>query len=134
MAEPSEDLQKAIYDILIADPAVSAVVGASIFDGQPKSFPCITFGARDFTVEDYDCIEGRRFNQTLHCWTREEAARSRLASALGDKVTSALHRVTVDLQEHALADIRVSSVRTFMDPDGETAHCVVSIEALIEVQ
>lgn len=133
MAEPSEDLQKAIFDALIADPVVSAIVGDRVSDGRPEDYPSITFGPSDGIPDDMDCIDGSVESVQLDCWVRD-GGRLRPARALADKVKALLHNSSLSLANHALASIEVTLVRAFMDPDGLTAHGVVQIEAMIEVQ
>ncbi|MFQ6553398.1 DUF3168 domain-containing protein [Aestuariibius insulae] len=136
MATPSEDLQKVVYDRLRSDPAVSAIVGDNIFDlpsdgapGHPS--PRITFGPSDFVPEEMDCIAARAETLQIDIWV-EDGKRLRPAKALADKVYAALHRAPLDLETHALAELAISGVRAFMDPDGLTGHGVVIVTALIE--
>ncbi|MFQ6550500.1 DUF3168 domain-containing protein [Aestuariibius sp. 2305UL40-4] len=136
MATPSEDLQKAVFEALLADAAVAAVVGGNIFDQHPDPsndalYPAITFGPADFVPEEMDCIDGRADTLQIDAWARE-GKRLRPAKALADKVYAALHRAPLNLETHALAEIAISGVRSFMDPDGLTGHGIVTITALIE--
>ena len=131
MPTPSEALQKAVYDALIADPAVSAIVGTRVTDGRPQAYPSITFGPSDFVAEDWDCFPSRVESLQLDCWTRD-GDRLRPARALADTVKAALHLKELDLDGHALTLLRVESVRSFMDVDGLTGHAVVTLEAEIE--
>lgn len=131
MPTPSEALQKAIYDALIADPAVSGIVGTRVIDGRPSEYPAITFGPSDFVAEDWDCFPSRIESLQLDCWTRS-GDRLRPARALADAVKAALHLNELDLDGHALTLLRVDAVRAFMDADGLTGHAVVTLEAEIE--
>jgi hypothetical protein len=133
MPSPSEELQKAIYDALLADAAVSALVADRVYDGAPESpeMPYITFGPSDHYEHDAQCITARVETLQLDCWARD-GGRLRPAKALADAVKSALHDADLSLDSHALVRIQAGSVRTFLDRDGETAHGVVSIEAAVE--
>lgn len=132
MATASEDLQTAIYDALIADAAVGAVVGTRIVDGAPDVYPAITFGPSDYVVDDMDCVDGREETLQLDCWVRDSSQRLRPAKDLADKVKSALNNAELNLATHALATLQVVSVRAMMDPDGETGHGIVTVQAVIE--
>lgn len=132
MATASEDLQKAVYDALLADTDVSAVVGTNVFDGLPTAYPAITFGPVDYVPDDMDCIDGRIETMQLDCWVRDGSKRLSPAKALADKVKIALHGAELSLATHALAVLRVASVRSMMDPDGLTGHGIVTLEAEIE--
>lgn len=132
MASPSAELQTAIYNALVADAGVGALAGDRIHDGRPADgpFPCITFGPSDYTPEDAECITGRVESLQIDCWVRD--ARVRPARELADAVKAALHLANLSLDVHALALLRVTAVRAFMDPDGITGHGIVTVEATIE--
>ncbi|PZX19816.1 uncharacterized protein DUF3168 [Palleronia aestuarii] len=131
MATPSEDLQKVVFEALIADPSVSAIVGDRIVDGRPDAYPCCTFGPRDTVFEDAECIIGRTETLQIDCWV-VDGGRTRGAAALADAVKAALHRQDFALDTHALVSLRVTAQRAFLDADGLTGHGVVTIEADIE--
>ncbi|MBN8292816.1 DUF3168 domain-containing protein [Rhodobacter sp. NTK016B] len=135
MASPSVELQTAIYNALVADAAVGAIAGDRIFDGGlPEEFTaCITFGPSDYTLQDMDCINGRTESLQIDCWLRGKyGSRISPARELADAVKDALHLVSLSLDVHALALLRVTAVRAFMDRDGVTGHGVVTVEAEIE--
>lgn len=134
MATPSEDLQKAVRAALLADAAVAAVVGTAVRDGQPLAEvgSQITFGPSDYVLEDMDCIAARVETIQLDCWVRDASGALHPARALADKVKAALHGAELALDTHALALMRVVGVRAMMDPDGLTAHAIVTVEALVE--
>ncbi len=135
MAEPSEDLQKAVLTALQNDAAVLAAVDGRIYDGVPKDkvFPYVTFGPGDFVPEDMDGIIGQTETLQLDCWVRD-GARLRPAKALASKVARALRSQPLALETHALANLQIGQVRAFMDRDGLTGHGIVTVEALIEVR
>lgn len=132
MASPSKELQTAVYNALVANAGVTAIVGDRIFDGRVKDEfqSCVTFGPSDYTLQDMDCIAGRIESLQIDCWVRD--ARLSPARELADAVKSALHLANLSLDVHALAVLRVTAVRAFMDADGITGHGVVTIEAEIE--
>lgn len=134
MGTPSEDLQKAVRAALLADAAVAAVVGTRVRDGMPleEDAAQITFGPSDYTTEDIDCIDLRVETIQLDCWVRDSSKALHPARALADKVKAVLHGADLALDTHALASLRVVSVRAFMDADGLTGHGIVTAEAEIE--
>lgn len=129
----SAELQKAIYDALIADAGVGALVGDRIYDGAPSGqvFPCITFGPTDSRPDDMDCIAGRSETVQLDVWSREHG-RMRPCKEICDAVKDALHLAGLSLTVNALVLIRVEGVRVFLDRDGITAHGVLTVEAELE--
>lgn len=131
MATPSVELQTAIYDALVANAGVAAVVAGRIFDGLPTDYPAISFGPSNVIPDDMDGIAARVEYLQLDCWA-EGGKRLRPARELADLVKASLHLKELHLGTHALAKLQVSSVRVFMDPDGLTGHGVVTLEALVE--
>ena len=131
MPAPSDELQTAILATLLADPAVSAIVGDRISDGRPTAYPSLTFGPGDSVPEDMDCIDGLIETMQIDCWVRD-GDRLWPVKVLADRVRKALHRVPLSLDTHALTNLRVISTRAFMDQDGETGHGIVTVEAEIE--
>lgn len=134
MAAPSNELQKAVYDLLIGDAGVSALVQGRVFDRVPESgdvLPNITFGPADEIEADADCIDIADHSLQIDVWSSYQGG-FRECKEITFAVRRALHHVTVDLATHALIDMRVVQVRHFRDPDGITSHGVVAIEAMIE--
>lgn len=129
----SAELQKAIYDALVADAGVGALVGDRIYDGAPTGaqFPYITFGPADSVGEDLQCITARTESVQLDVWSRDQG-RMHPCKAICDAVKDALHLANLSLTVNALVLIRVDGVRVFLDRDGITAHGVVTVEAELE--
>lgn len=131
----SEEVRQLIEDTLKADAQVSALVGSRVYDGAPpiksRTYPDITFGANDYTPEDYQCIFGRDETFQLDCWTREHGRKAQCRD-LVDAVKAALHEADLTLTVNALVRIRVVLVRVFNDPDGLTTHGVVQVTADVE--
>ena len=139
MASPSIELQTAIFERLLADAAVTALVGVRIFDRRPDArkdspdFPCITFGSSDAVPDDYDCITARVETMQIDCWSRD-GGRIRPVKEIADAVEAALHLAPLAFVTHALALIRVSGTRAMLDRDGLTGHGIVTVEALVELR
>lgn len=129
----SAELQTAIYDTLVADADVGALVGDRIYDGRPSdgAFPCVTFGPTDSQPEDLDCINARTETVQLDVWSRDQG-RMGPCKEIMDAVRNALHLADITLSVNALVLIRVQGMRLFMDRDGLTAHGVLTVEAELE--
>lgn len=125
-------LQKAIYARLVGTPAVLTLVPAdNIVDrnSRPAPDPSIVIG-------DGQAVEGERIDRRdqrlfmdLHVWKKEQGMR-------GVKEIAAAIRAAVDasrfgpIDGYHFGDCRVSGARYLRDPDGETSHGVVTVEAL----
>lgn len=129
----SADLQKVIYQRLVADPAIHALVEDRIYDGAPSDvvYPCITFGPSDVVPGDYDCITGREEVLQIDCWTRDQGRKWR-CRRLADAVRTSLDEYSTDMGTHALVGLSVRSIRVMDEPDGIGAHGIVSVQALVE--
>lgn len=129
----SQELQKIIYDRLVADPAIHALVADRIYDGAPSDvvYPCIEFGDSDVVPQDYDCITGREEVLRLHCWSRDQGRR-RPCRRLVDAVRTSLDEYQTDMGTNALAGLSIRTWRVMMDADGITAHGLVEVQALVE--
>lgn len=127
-------LRRALRARLTGTPAVTALVPASaILDShqRPAPDPAIILG-EDQEVEDGGVARGRvRVFATLHLWRREPSLEG--VTAIAGAIRSAVHGGRLVLGSGwSCADARVSGARFLRDPDGETSHGVVTVEALLE--
>jgi hypothetical protein len=129
----SAELQRAIYDTLIGDAALSALIGDRVYDGRPQesNFPCVTFGPSDSRADDMECIDGRSETIQLDVWSRDQG-KMRPCKEIMDAARDALHFADITLSVNALVLIRVEGMRLFVDGDGITAHGVLTVEADLE--
>lgn len=131
----SAALQKAIYDALVADVDVGALIGDRIYDRMPSigTFPCATFGPTQQLEDDADCITGEEHFIQLDCWS-EDQGRLIGCKRIVDAVKAALHGAALSLPDpYALAFMRVTDARVFLDSDGTTAHGVLTVQAVVEL-
>lgn len=128
-------LQKALRARLVATPSLTALVPAeAILDRnqRPAPSPSIVLGEAQVVDEGSDL--GRRqlrIFHTVHVWKREPSLEG--VTAICALIRMGVHsdRLALGLGLHC-ADARVSSMRTLRDPDGETSHGIVTVEALVE--
>lgn len=129
----SSDLQQVIFDLLVADAGVGAIVGDRIYDGVlPEALhPYISFGASDFYTDDADCIPGTVETVQLDVWFRDGGRKSTCKDAVR-VVRKALHETAAEMGAGAIVEMRVGICQVMDDPDPLTAHGVVQVTALIE--
>jgi hypothetical protein len=126
-------LQKAIRARLVGSTAVTALVpSSSILDrnSRPAPDPSVILG------EDQEIDEGRidrnavRIYSTLHVWKKE-------LGLTGVKAIAGAIKTAVNGDDFGNVDgfhitgCHLSGSRFMRDPDGETAHGVITIEALM---
>lgn len=128
------ELQKLVIDTLKADAAVSAIVGANVFDHPPSSdpFPRITMGAFNSVPDDGECISSDEITLQIDCWSRD-GGNKHPCSTIVNAAQKALHNANLSLPDpYALISIRVVLVRVVDDPDGLTAHGILTVRAQVE--
>jgi hypothetical protein len=129
----SRELQTLIFNRLVEDAAVHALIGDRIYDGPAVDavFPYVSFGPSYGVPNDLDCVTGRVETIQLDIWCRDHG-RLGPCRDITDVVKTSLHQLDGSLAINALGLVEVTAVRVFMDQDNITAHGVVTIEAEIE--
>lgn len=129
-------LQKAMGARLAGSSAVTDLVPAgNIVDahGRPARFPSIILGDGQEVAADLT-FERRHVTVfvDLHVWDRSPSFTS--TKAIAGAIRAALHdaELVLVLDEGRLLDLNHAGTRYLRDPDGQTAHAVVTIEALVE--
>jgi len=126
--------QKALRTRLVSTSAVTDLVPATnILDrnARPAPDPSIIIG-EDQVLEDDGLSRSReRVFATVHIWKQEASLTG--VKAIGSAIRTAIHsaRLTLDAGFHC-GDCHVSDMRFLRDPDGETSHGVVTVEAMLE--
>ena len=127
-------LQIALRERLTSATAVTDLVPAdAILDRnqRPAPLPSVILGEGQ-TVEEGSDKERRRLRiyHTVHVWNREPGLAG--VQEIASNIREALNWKRLQLQAPWNAvTARVSSIRAMRDPDGETAHAVITIAALI---
>lgn len=133
MTEPSLALQKTIRARLVAEPTVTALVPAeNILDRnhRPERFPLIGIGEGTCVFADsLDTFHDRVFAD-IHIWTTEEGLFG--AKTITGAVRAALADRPWTVDGHRCAALRVTGVRFMRDPDGEHAHAVITVDAILQ--
>lgn len=71
-----------------------------------------------------------RVFSTLHVWKKEPGLEG--VKAIAGAIRSAIHSSRLPpLVDHHFGDCYVSGTRFLRDPDGETAHAVITVESLV---
>lgn len=136
MANPELELQKAIVDRLKADSAVTALVNGRIYDDVPAGvpFPYVNIGPVDSVADDADCITGLIVAQQVDCWSRYANGGTVEAKKIVDAVRAALHdqEALMPLPTNGMVFLECRNARVNRDPDGLTAHGILSFEASVQ--
>lgn len=117
-------VQKAIVDALKA-------AGIAIHDRVPEkaTFPYATIGSEQTVDDGNSCGDGWLVFADVHVWSRVPGKVE--AKTLSASVATAV-LATTDVAGFALDDVRLESRSTFDDPDGLTAHTVMTFRFTLD--
>lgn len=139
MSDPSEAIQNAIEAALRGSAAVKVAMGlasarvytliAPVDATGNALFPHIIIGEDQIIGDDIECGEASDVAVTVHVYARAATpAATRLqAKAIAGAVRAAL-AAKLTLVGHEMIDWTYETTRHLTDPDGLTAHSVVSLE------
>lgn len=129
----SHELQKAIYQALAADAALTALLGgAKVYDAVPQSakFPYVALGRASMRDWSTGTEEGREHSIVLDVWSR--AAGTREAQEIVAAIEDALAGVPLALAGHHLVNLRFDAAEFRREGNGETVHGLVRFRAVTE--
>jgi len=135
---PEDDLQAAVVEALKADAAVTAFVGARIYDRIPdqKTHPFVEFGDAVVRNDGIDCAPGAcTITFFLHVWSRAVGSRE------AKKIAHAIH-VVLDGADLALGPdwvlveleppVDSDATHTTLAEDGKTTQSILTFRALVD--
>ena len=128
-------LRAAIFDALIADPALAAALGgARIYDLAPRGaeFPYVTLGEARITDASADEAPAQEHQLTLHAWSRQGGHRE--AHVITGALLQALDDAPLVLGGHRLVQLRFALADIRREADGRTYHALVRFRAVTEPQ
>lgn len=122
MSDNSLELQKAIVLAFRADAAIGALAGDRIYDlvPQPVTFPYVSFGPSQGEPYDGVAMDGWECVIELHTWSRSGANNRVECQSIMAGVEALLHDQSLTLEAANFVNGRMTSSRTFADPDGIT--------------
>jgi hypothetical protein len=144
VADPSLPLVKAINAHLRATVAVTELVstykssGPSIFDQAPADVvkPFVSTGPIQMLPEFGDCIDGAQATIQLDAYAANNTpgvAPTVRARQLGAAIAAALDENVLDLDPPlGMVMMEVDAVQYLREPDGITAHAIVTLTARCE--
>jgi hypothetical protein len=133
MSTATAALRAAIHDALVADGALTAMLGgAKIYDEPPANaaFPYVTLG--EARVTDFSAGEERleEHQLTLHAWSRQGGHKE--AHGIAGALLQALDDAPLSPDGHQLVNLRFSLADIRREADGRTYHALVRFRAVTE--
>lgn len=133
MSTAAVALRAAIHDALIADGALTSLLGgAKVYDEPPRAaaFPYVTLG--EARVSDYSTASepGEEHQLALHAWSRQGGHRE--AHLIAGALLQALDDAPLPLTDHRLVNLRFALADVRREGDGRTYHALVRFRAVTE--
>jgi len=126
-------LRAAIHDALIADAALSALLGGpNVYDEVPRetAFPYVTLGECRVTDWSTGSEAGEEHQLTLHAWSRQGGHRE--AHEIAGALLQALDDAPLMLEGQHLVNLRFALADIRREADGRTYHALVRFRAVTE--
>ena len=126
------ELQKAIFAALGGNAALTAVIGARIFDHAPANaaFPYITFGRTSVYDWSTGTESGAEQLFTLHVWSKGRGKKEALE--IMELARTTLHDSALELEEHSLVNLRLEFSEARYDDRNEAHHGLLRFRAVTE--
>jgi hypothetical protein len=133
MSTAAAALRAAIHNALVADGALSALLGGpKVYDEPPRgaAFPYVTLG--DARVSDFSAGSepGEEHQITLHGWSRQGGHRE--AHLIAGALLQALDDAPLAPAGHHLINLRFALADIRREADGRTYHALVRFRAVTE--
>lgn len=131
---PGDTLQKALFEALTTSQDVAAAMGgtARAYDRVPVApeFPYLSFADAQI-LDDGNSCDDDMFEAfvDIHVWSR--AVGQVEAKRIADAVRTAL-KDGFAMPGWVMSSVTVQGIRHFMDPDGLTAHGIVTLRFLLQ--
>lgn len=121
--------QKAIVATLRA----ANIAGGSVYDSPKKDapYPYVVVG-EDQSVDAGDqCHDLFEHFADIHVWSQKQGSLVE-AKEIAQSVRQVLTAANIDIDNYALIELTFTSGRTLRDPDGATAHAVLTFRLLLQ--
>ena len=130
-------VQTVIYQLLSADPALTALV-KGVYDDVPEDpdlpqdqiFPYVTIGESIHNESDTVSVLGDDVSTIVHTWSRYRGRKE--TKQIQGAIYDALHRANGTYSGYDIISIDWENSQSFIDQDGLTRHGVQSFRVLID--
>jgi hypothetical protein len=133
MSNAGWDLQKAAYQSLIADTALTALLGGErLYDHVPQAsdFPYVAIDQMRINDWSTGTERGSEHVLMLHIWSRYDGKRE--AYDIADAIRENLDDAELMLDDNRLINLTHQFSDLKRDADGETYHAVMRFRAVTE--
>ena len=133
MTNPGWNLQKAAYQALKADAALTSLLGENwLYDDVPQNadFPYVVIGQMRVNDWSTGTERGSEHMLMLHIWSRYCGKRE--VYEIGDAIRTALDDAALTLDDNRLINLTHQYSDLKRDEDGESWHGVMRFRAVTE--
>ena len=133
MPQSTAALRAAIHDALVADGALTALLGGpKIYDEPPRAAACPYVTRGEARVSDFSAgsERGDEHQLTLHAFSRQGGHRE--AHLIAGALLQALDDAPLSPDGHRLVNLRFAVADVRREPDGRTYHALVRFRAVTE--
>ena len=134
MLDAELSLRGAVRAAILGDAALAALLNNGVYDEAPRHavFPYVSFG--DVTLRDWSTGGGPGLEHDfiLDIWSAAPGARE--AIQIADLIVALLSRAPVQLQTHALIDLRFAAFESSRQANGRVARGRLRFRAITEIK
>jgi hypothetical protein len=133
VSNPGWDLQKAAYDVLIADSGFTALLGGErVYDNVPQdaAFPFVVLDQMRINDWSTGTERGSEHVLMLHVWSRYDGKRE--SYEIADAIRELLDDAELTLADNRLINLTHQYSDLKRDTDGEAYHAVMRFRAVTE--
>jgi Protein of unknown function (DUF3168) len=134
MSQPLNPLKKAIRATLVADTALTTMLGgARVHDEVPRNMapPYVAFG--EATIRDLSTTSGRAHETMLTLQVLSVDGGSRAASVIAARIEALLHDAVLTLDAHRLVNLTLNQSDTRRERNNEATRVTLRFRAYTEV-
>lgn len=130
MSQHSFKLQKAVYDALVGDSALSGMI-TGVYDDVPEGtgFPYVVIGDDTAINIGSKTVDALEHTLTLHVWSQYRGRKE--VKEIMSRVYEVLHDYSLTMTNSVLVNLRQEFETTLVDGDGITRHGVMRFRAVV---
>jgi len=134
MTWPAQETQKAIYNLLVNDSALTALIGANkIFDHVPdnQAYPFVTMRTKPSSDRGNHDFEGWTQGLQIDVWHQYGGLGDLKVQQIQKRIDELIHSQDICIEGWNIIVLRRSTVDISDDPDGRTKHGVQIFKLLL---
>lgn len=122
-----------VQKALVAALKGATAAGPRVYDGVPKSatYPYVVIGEEQSVDEGDQCHDLFEVFDDIHVWSQKQGSLVE-AKQIAEEVRKTLTDNELSVEGYALIELTFQNGRVLRDPDGSTAHAVMTFRLLLQ--